>query len=177
MNDMILNNNGMKNVCCFIGHREIDETQELKTELWKTIEMLIVGEGVDTFLFGSKSRFNSLCYEIVTQIREKFPHIRRIYVRGEFPVIDDAYKTYLLEKYEDTFYPEGIVGAGPAVYVERNYEMIKKSKFCIFYFREDCTPKGRKSGTRTALNYAIKRHRKIYTFPFLRSEVQDVIKG
>ena len=41
MNDMILKNNGMKNVCCFIGHREIDETQELKTERWKTIEHIV----------------------------------------------------------------------------------------------------------------------------------------
>lgn len=41
MNDMILKNNGVKNVCCFIGHREIDETQELKTERWKTIEHIV----------------------------------------------------------------------------------------------------------------------------------------
>lgn len=176
MKSLIFQNNDMKNVCCFIGHREIDETEDLKTELYKTIEMLIIDECVDTFLFGSKSRFNSLCYEIVTQMQERFPHIRRIYVRGEFPVIGDDYKAYLLEKYEDTYYPEGIVGAGPAVYVERNYEMIERSRFCIFYCQESYNPSGRKSGTKIALNFATKRHKQIYTFPLLRSAPQDAIK-
>ena len=56
------------NTCCFIGHRTIDETEELKSRLKEIIEKLIIDEKVDTFLFGSKSRFNSLCREIVTEI-------------------------------------------------------------------------------------------------------------
>ena len=82
--------------CCFIGHKEIDETQELKAKLCKEIERLIEDEGVDTFLFGSKSRFDSLCLELVTKVKEKHPHIKRVYVRAEYPVINDSYKAYLL---------------------------------------------------------------------------------
>lgn len=52
--------------CCFIGHREITETKGLRDKLYRIIEKLIADENVDTFLFGSKSRFNSLCYELVT---------------------------------------------------------------------------------------------------------------
>ncbi len=40
--------------CCFFGHRTINETEELKTQLYETIERLIVDENVDTFLFGTK---------------------------------------------------------------------------------------------------------------------------
>ena len=146
-----------KNTCCFFGHRRINETEELKSKLYELIEKLIVEKQVDTFLFGSKSRFNSLCLEIVTQLKEKYPHIKRIYVRAEYPDINAQYTNYLLESYEDTYYPEHITGSGRAVYVERNYEMINKSYYCIVYYDEHNAPTTYKSGTKIALDYAIKR--------------------
>ena len=153
-----------ENTCCFIGHRTINETEELKSKLCKIIEKLIVENSVDTFLFGSKSRFNDLCYEIVTEIKEKHPHIKRIYVRAEYLDIDESYKNYLLESYEDTYYPEKIIGAGKVSYVKRNYEMINKSHFCIVYYDEQNAPTTRKSGTQIALDYAIKQNNKIIRF-------------
>ena len=155
----------IENTCCFFGHRTINETEELKAKLYKTIENLIVNENVDTFLFGSKSRFNDLCLEVVSQIKDKYPHIKRIYVRAEFPIINDDYKAYLLESYEDTYYPEKLIDAGKAVYVERNIEMINRSRFCIVYFDESYAPSKRKSGTKTALDYAIKLKKEILLFP------------
>ncbi|MEE1161333.1 MAG: hypothetical protein U0K70_04660, partial [Acutalibacteraceae bacterium] len=134
--------------CCFIGHRKIEDTLELRRELYDSIERLITDEKVDTFLLGSKSRFNDLCYELLTAIKEKHPHIKRIYVRAEYSYIDDSYKEYLLKYYEDTYYPEKIIGAGKAVYVERNCEMINNSRFCIFYYDEQNAPTTRKSGTK-----------------------------
>ena len=121
-------------------------------------------EKVDTFLFGSKSRFNSLCLELVTQIKEKYPHIKRVYVRAEYPYISDDYKNYLLESYEDTYFPEKLIGANKASYVERNYEMIDSSRFCIVYYDETYAPTICKSGTKIALNYAIKQGKKLSFF-------------
>jgi len=156
----------MKKVtCCFLGHREIEETDELKDKLHTVIEKLILDEKVGTFLFGSKSQFDRLCYTLVTQVKEKYPHIRRIYVRAEFPQIDDGYKAYLLESYEETYYSEQAVGAGKAVYVERNRDMIDQSDVCIIYCEEDYAPKNRKSGTRLALEYAVKRNKRIICLP------------
>ncbi len=149
------------NTCCFFGHRKINETEELKIRLNATIENLIVNENVDTFLFGSKSRFNDLCLEIVSKLKEKYPHINRVYVRAEFSIISDDYKAYLLESYEDTYYPEKLIGSGRAAYVERNIEMINRSRFCIVYYDESYAPSKRKSGTKIALDYAIKCKRKI----------------
>ena len=146
-----------KNTCCFFGHRTINETEELKSKLYEIIEKLIVEKNVDTFLFGSKSCFNILCQETVTQLKEKHPHIKRIYVMAEYPNINDKYTNYLLESYEDTYYPEHIIGSGRAAYVERNYEMINKSHYCIVYYNEPNAPTTRKSGTKIALDYAIKR--------------------
>lgn len=117
------------------------------------------------FLFGSKSNFNTLCYELVTQIKEKYPQIRRIYIRAEYPYISESYKTYLLEHYEVTYYPESVIGAKRLVYIKRNFEMIDRSHFCIVYYNKKYNPVKRKSGTKLALDYAIKHNKIIYQFP------------
>ncbi len=154
-----------RHTCCFLGHRTIIETEELKSKLKEIIERLIVNENIDTFLFGSKSRFNSLCLELVTEIKEKHPHIKRIYVRAEYPYVSEQYKKYLLQSYENTYYPERIVGAGKAVYIKRNCEMINNSRFCVVYYDEQIAPHNRKSGTKTALDYAVKKGKHVIFLP------------
>ena len=151
------------NTCCFIGHRKINETQELKSKLCEIIEKLIIKNQVDTFLFGSKSQFNSLCLKLVTQYKENYPYIKRVYVRAEYPYIDEYYKNYLLQNYEDTYYPKTVMGAGKVSYVKRNYEMINCSKFCIFYYDEQNS--NQRSGTKIALNYAVKQGEEIFILP------------
>lgn len=154
--------------CCFLGHRKITETDALKKILYDAIEDLIVNRKVNTFLFGSKSEFDDLCYKVVDKLKESYSHIKRVYVRAEFPYIDDNYRKYLLESYEDTYYPSQIVNAGRSVYIERNYEMINNSNFCVVYYDENYKPPRRKysrkpltdyqpqSGTRLAYDYAAK---------------------
>ena len=160
--------------CCFFGHRKIDETAELKNRLYEIIENLIVNENVDTFLFGSKSEFDDLCHKIVTELKEKYPHIRRVYVRSAFQHIPDWYGDSLLNHYEDTYFPEHMEKAGKASYVERNQEMINKSKFCVVYYDEKYLPPRRKnsrrdlfdyqpkSGTAVAYSYATTKNKIIY---------------
>ncbi len=154
-------NENILHTCCFIGHREIDESDQLKERLRKEIERLIEKENIDTFLFGSKSRFNDLCYQTVTRLKDKYPHIKRIYVRAEYEHINDNYTAYLLGAYQQTYYPKNIMGAGKAAYVKRNFEMIIDSRFCIFYYDENYNPQTRKSGTKIALDYAIKLNKEI----------------
>ncbi len=147
--------------CCFFGHRKISDTTELRTQLCEVIENLILKENIDTFLFGSKSEFNSLCHEIVTDLKEKYPHIKRIYVRAEYPYINYDYKNYLLQDYEDTYYPERMINAGRAAYVERNFEMIDKSSVCIVYYSLDYTPPRRKTSRQSLSTYQPKSGTKI----------------
>ncbi len=151
----------MINSCCFFGHREINESEELKRQLYIIIEDLITNKNVDTFLFGSKSEFDDLCHEIVTQIKEIYPNIKRIYVRAEYPDINDRYKNFLLKHYEETYFPEKLRNSGKAVYIKRNYEMIDKSEFCVVYYHIKDKPTTRQSGTEIALNYAIKKDKEI----------------
>ncbi len=151
----------MLSTCCFLGHRTIDETGTMKERLYEIIEKLITEENIDTFLFGSKSRFDDVCLEVVTRIKEEYPYIRRVYVRSSFPYISESYREYLLKIYDDTYYPEKIIGSGRASYVERNFEMINKSRFCVFYYDENYSPDNRKSGTKTAFDYATKHKKEI----------------
>ena len=135
---------------------------------------MIVNENVDTFLFGSKSEFDSLCLKTVTELKEKYPHIKRIYVRSAFQHIPDWYEETLLKHYEGTYFPEHMENAGKASYVERNQEMINHSKFCVVYYDENYLPPRRKngkrdltdyqpnSGTKVAYDYAIRKHLKVW---------------
>ena len=159
--------------CCFFGHRKIDETAELKNNLCRIIENLITNEKVDTFLFGSKSQFDDLCHKVVTKLIEKYPNIKRIYVRSAYQYIPDWYEKSLLENNEGTYFPEYMENAGRASYVERNQEMINKSDFCIVYYDENYLPPRRKnsrrdlfdyqpkSGTAVAYDYAVKKKKEI----------------
>ena len=65
----------MSKVCCFIGHRKIDLIKELEEKTKNVVEDLIINKEVATFLFGSKSEFDSLCYKIVTDLKDKYPYI------------------------------------------------------------------------------------------------------
>lgn len=166
----IMDNENKKYTCCFFGHRKIQKEEEIKIKVYEAVENLIK-DGVYIFLFGSKSEFNSLCYEIVSKLKEKYSHITRIYVRAEYQYIDSDYLSYLLKSYEKTYYPENIYGR--AAYAERNREMIDNSDFCVVYYDENyevIKHKSKKhefvnrkpnSGTRLAFKYALKKKKKI----------------
>lgn len=158
--------------CCFLGHRKVKITEELKTKLKKEIENLIVFKKVDVFLFGSRSQFEDLCYDIVTDLKQKYD-IKRVYVRAEYKNISKEYKDGLLTAYEDTYFPINLK-SGVSVYIKRNEEMINKSKFCLFYYNEKYVPttgygavytnKNQNSGTYLSYHYAVKNKKHIINF-------------
>ena len=152
-------------VACFIGHRTITVTDELCERIRTTVLDLIDNQAVDTFLFGSRSQFDELCLKIVTEIKEIRPHIRRIYVRAEYPYISADYEKYLLTFYDETYMPESIIHAGKAIYIERNRHMIDSSDICMFYYVPNLTSRNlknilnlsrKKNGTTIAYCYAYK---------------------
>ena len=160
-------------ICCFFGHRKIDETEDLKVKLYTIIENLIVNKKIDTFLFGSKSEFDDLCHKVVSELKDKHPQIKRIYVRSAFQHIPEWYEESLLKYYEATYFPKHMQKAGRGIYVERNREMINHSKICVVYYDEFYTPPKRrnckgnltnyqpKSGTAVAYDYAVKKKKTI----------------
>ena len=160
-------------IVTFIGHRKLQFDDGIGQQLKELILSLIDDRNADTFLFGSRSEFNDLCLEVVSEIQKERPNIKRVYVRAEYPYINKDYEDYLLGSYDATYIPENVIEAGKAAYVERNYHMIDKADLCIFYYNENYKPplkpatRGRitreqpKSGTKVAYEYAIKQQKEI----------------
>ena len=152
--------------CSFFGHRDTPQTEELKQKVRKTVERLIVEEGVDTFLFGSRSKFDELCHIVVTELKEKYPHIQRTaYLckhesgclvgkgRDEARRIKELTgRDVYVREFEDIKRSSRVNSAGRASYVERNYWMIDES-CCVAFFLRDIQ---KKSGTQIAYLYAKK---------------------
>ena len=145
--------NKEKKTCCFFGHRNVSETESLKIKVYEIMENLILHNKVDTFLMGSKSDFDLLCRKVVSELKEKYTHIKRIYVRAEYEYISSDYEKYLLEGCEETYFPKRAINAGKAVYVERNCEMIDKSDYCIVYYKDGYLPPRRKNSRRDLFDY------------------------
>ena len=64
----------------FIGqvdYRERELIVKLKDKVKKIVENLIVEKGADEFIFGSIHCFNEICYDVVTELKIKYPHIQR----------------------------------------------------------------------------------------------------
>ncbi len=73
-----------------------------------------------------------------------------------------------LKDFDGSKISDQVRNAGKASYVERNREMIDDSDYCIFFYIEDYTPKSnpqygtsRKSGTKLAYEYAVRRKKMI----------------
>ena len=159
--------------CCFIGHRKIKDTPELRERL-KNLLSELIESGTVNFIFGSRSEFDDLCYDLVTELKEKHPEIKRLNFRCIYEDADDYTMQFLISGYEGSFCPKGVGKAGKAAYVERNEAMIRESDICIFYYDENYTPKKRKissysltdyqpkSGTAIAYKYAQQKKKKIY---------------
>lgn len=175
----------MEKKCCFIGHRKIEITEDLIHRIDELLERLIVDKGVETFLFGSRSEFDSLCHERVTKMQNKYPAIKRIMFacRSEYVVKKEEKaelqkrwsallkKDVQLKDYDGMQQAERINMAGRAAYVERNQAMINASDYCVFYYNPYYQPpknkqsKGYangyqpKSGTKIAFDYACQKKR------------------
>ena len=177
--------------CCFIGHRKIKITEELKAKVKEVIEDLIVNHNMLIFLFGSRSDFDCLCHLVVTELKEKYPNIKRIdytcrsetcTLESERAHWEEVYSFFRKEKVtllgvEEEYEHKTKYTSGRASYVERNQAMINDSDYCIFYYDENYQPEMRKyskrsigyyqpkSGTALAYAYA-KQKKKIITNVF-----------
>lgn len=147
----------------FIGHRKIEQTA-LKERLTDIVTTLIVEENAVTFLFGSRSEFNEICYDVVSRLKESYPNVRRVYVRAEYDY-EKKYTDYLLSGYEETFFPDKVRGAGTLSYVVRNQVMVDMCDILVTYCDVNYQPPRKnipkKSGTVMAMLYAEKKKKRI----------------
>ncbi|MBQ8908780.1 MAG: hypothetical protein IJY90_00610 [Clostridia bacterium] len=151
--------------CAFIGHRQMENVEGVKTALEVLLEGLIVDENVTRFLLGSGSQFNGVCTDVLLKIKQKHPHIKRVYVRVEYHLEDN--QSFVGELYDESYFPNCAVGAGRKAYVLRNQHMIDASDVVVFYYNPSYLPQGRMgkncrrvSGTQIAYNYVLKKRKR-----------------
>ncbi len=174
-------------IVCFIGHRNIDKTEQIKSQLKEVVTNLILN-GADTFLFGSRSEFNYICWSVVTELQHKFPNLKRIKYNAPHEVTftskEDrekceqlftkfAHKEAHYADYEIAIDCEKSFRANKNAYIIRNQEMIDNSDVCVFYCRKNYLPPKRqqskrqlcdyqpKSGTAIAFAYATQKKKQI----------------
>ena len=159
--------------CSFFGHRDTPQTEELKQKVKETVEQLIVEEGVDTFLFGSRSKFDELCHIVVTELKEKYPHIRRIvYLCKHETACLVGVGTSLTQKiknvtgrdvyvreFEDIKKSDRVNSAERVSYVERNQWMVDESDITFIHIDKGYCIKNKNSGTALIYRYAKSRKR------------------
>lgn len=58
-------------IVTFIGHRKLQNNCDFRIQLKEIILALIDHRNAGTFLFGSRSDFDDLCLEIVTEIKKR----------------------------------------------------------------------------------------------------------
>ena len=161
--------------CAIIGHRKIDITEELKSRLFDIICDMIENKGVRTFLFGSRSVFDTLCYDIVSYAKEQYGFIESVvYTCKHEAFIDNASKEELEKVFERLGIKDRILSfdreveyrdkyvAGKSAYIQRNYAMIDDCDYCLFYYDRKYQPKNNigkttNSGTALSYQYALKR--------------------
>ncbi len=144
-------------ICSCFGHSDVEITDELRARTSKEIDKA-VADGIKNFLFGGRSDFDDLVYDIVSQKMQRQPTlgIKRIFC---FPLDRDLIKPpYWFVKKEYEGYdcpPKDFYSWYTALYY-RNCAMIDQSDLVLFYAeaREN-------SGAYKAYKYAVKKHKKI----------------
>lgn len=169
--------------CCFIGHRKLQDKENVSLHLKPVIERLITEQGVRVFNFGSRSEFDDLCHLIVSEFQNEYPDIIRVNYnsKSEYVVKKEEkarreeiarhilHKDVTLNDFDQSKISDRVWRAGKASYVERNQEMIDDSDLCVFfYIGEGYKPEPNpyyktsgKSGTKMAYDYAVRKKKTI----------------
>ena len=151
----------------FIGHRTVVDATQVKIRLIEVIERLIA-DGADTFLFGSRSEFDRLCWEVVTELQAQHPNITRVSYNAphESAITSKEERQHLeqifskltggdvhLADYDSAVNSRKSMNATKDAYIMRNQEMIDNSDVCVFYYNKDYLPPRRKQSKRSVLDY------------------------
>ncbi|MBQ8748929.1 MAG: hypothetical protein IJZ29_00450 [Clostridia bacterium] len=135
--------------CGIFGHREIEITEELEKKVENTFIDLIENKNFTTFYFGGFGDFDELSYQIITKLKEKYSHIRRIYVVENENYITNIRKRpkWLREEdYEEIIYLSLHFDYWAKRIYYRNIAIVDECDFIIFYVN-DQSGSGRYRGT------------------------------
>ena len=139
--------------CSVFGHRTIETTSELENRLYLIFEDLIKN-GCKNFYFGGFGMFDELCHKIISNLKEKNNHIKRIFCLSDprHLRLNKRPKYLRVEDYEDFIYLELDFDWWYKRIYYRNCAIIDKSDIVVFYVE-----KKENSGAYKTYKYAVKK--------------------
>lgn len=149
-------------LCCFFGHKKIDFDPFLKKKLYVFIEKLIFNKNFTIFLFGGFGEFDELCWEVVTELKEKYPYIKRVYCLENETYLRENKRPKYLKKtdYEEFVYLNLKNNYWYNRIFFRNRAIIDECDCVVFYIRN----LDEYSGAYKAYCYAKKINKPMYLF-------------
>lgn len=137
-------------ICAFFGKMEQELTDEQQRNISKFIEDLIL-MGYSRFHFGGFSYFDSFCYDVVGELKNKYQQIER-YVCNEDPFnlkINNRHKILTEETCNNFIFATNLREWWENEVPKRNCKIVDGSDLIIFFINENET-----SYANTAYNYA-----------------------
>lgn len=117
-------------ICSFFGHRNAPD--EIKKEVKKAIEKLILNDGVNKFYVGNNGSFDSLVLRILMDFEKKY----NIEYNIVFAYHPTSLEYFEKEYYEHTLLPELPEHTPQRFRIDaRNKWMIKRSDYVVTYVR------------------------------------------
>lgn len=146
--------------CAIFGHRDIEITDKLITDIKNCFIDLITNYNVWIFYFGGFGMFDDLCWQILTELKHStFPDLKRIYVCENQTFVDRPHKRpkwVNSDNYEEIVYFALDFEYWYTSIYYRNIAIIDHSDFNIFYIRNT-----QNSGAYKAYKYAKKRKKNL----------------
>lgn len=119
-----------KLTCTFVGNSRI--TENIEEVLRENLIDLIENRNVDTFLVGNHGRFDSIVYEELEKLKEKYSNIKTYVVVAYKPSKNDI----IYEIYPEVIYPKSVRFATfKSAIPIRNKWMIEKSDMVLCYVK------------------------------------------
>jgi len=119
-------------VCTFFGHA--DSPTNIKKEIQKVIEDLILQKGVNTFYVGTNGNFDRMVQSVLIDLKKQYPNLECCTVLAYMPGIKSEFDV-AYEKLE-TLYPDGLEKVPKRFAIDwRNKWMVQQSDYVISYVR------------------------------------------
>ncbi len=147
----------IEKVCSCFGHSDVPITDDLRARTKAEIEKGIA-DGVRIFLFGGRSDFDDLCYDLVTEAKTAAPQlgIKRVFCFALDKQLRKPPRWFVRKEYEALECPAKDFDYWYTAIYYRNLAMIDRSDLVLMWVeaRED-------SGAYKTYKYAVKKHKRV----------------
>lgn len=142
----------MKKICCFAGHSQLIDTENIYEKLLSVIENLVTSENVSEFWVGNYGDFDRLCAEAVRELAAKYPEIKLCLIVPYLTVKTNEYRKMYYEKYDDIIVADMSEKTPEKVkIIKANQYMVENSRFLVCYVKRSF------GGAAKTLEYAEKK--------------------